>query len=79
MCGKTDRKIEFNSEDYLMMLASTGQPSFYPQAFLDEKDKKEEKKEDKKEGEKEDTAFKSDEDENEDDNNEKGVKIFNFH
>ena len=30
MCGKAVRKVEFNSDDYLMLLASTGQPSFYP-------------------------------------------------
>ena len=29
MCGKAERKVEFNSDDYLMLLASTGQPSFY--------------------------------------------------
>ena len=31
MCGKNQRKIMYNSEDYLMLLASTGQPSFYPE------------------------------------------------
>ena len=29
MCGEVTRKVEFNSDDYLMLLASTGQPSFY--------------------------------------------------
>ena len=29
MCGKSERKVEFNSDDYLMLLASTGQPPFY--------------------------------------------------
>ena len=29
MCGKVSRKVEFNSDNYLMLLASTGQPSFY--------------------------------------------------
>ena len=76
MCGKAERKIEFNSDDYLMMLASTGQPSFYPQTFSDDKDKE---KEDQKEDKKEDSAFKSDEDEKEDGDDEKGGKIFNFH
>ena len=37
MCGKSERKVEFNSDDYLMLLASTGQPSFYPQDITDEK------------------------------------------
>ena len=35
MCGKAERKVEFNSDDYLMLLASTGQPSFYPQDNFD--------------------------------------------
>ena len=76
MCGKAERKIEFNSDDYLMMLASTGQPSFCPQTFLDNlcKDKKD-KKEDEKGDKSDDNAFKSEEDESE----EKEGKIFNFH
>ena len=36
MCGKAERKVEFNSDDYLMLLASTGQPSFYPQETSDD-------------------------------------------
>ena len=44
MCGKNMRKILYNSEDYLMLLASTGQPSFYPESdaenkTIDEKEK----------------------------------------
>ena len=76
MCGKAERKIEFNSDDHLMMLASTGQPSFCPQTFLDNlcKDKKD-KKEDEKGDKSDDNAFKSEEDESE----EKEGKIFNFH
>jgi len=31
LCGKNKRKISYNSDDYLMLLASTGQPSFYPE------------------------------------------------
>ena len=76
MCGKTERKIEFNSEDYLMMLASTGQPSFYPQKFLDDKleeEKKKEKEENNEKNEiKDEHSFKSEDDEKEE-------KIFNFH
>ena len=78
MCGKTERKISYNSEDYLMLLASTGQPSFYPQES-DEKNKEkdkgknneknEDKKEDKKDGKKEN---KNDDNKNEiNDNNDK--------
>ena len=82
MCGKAERKIEFNSEDYLMMLASTGQPSFYPQTFLDSLCKDEDKKNDKEDNKDKnssksvDNAFKSDEDENEE---KEEKKIFNFH
>ena len=36
MCGKAERKVEFISDDYLMLLASTGQPSFYPQDISDD-------------------------------------------
>ena len=43
MCGKNQRKIMYNSEDYLMLLASTGQPSFYPE--IDEENKIDENKE----------------------------------
>ena len=44
MCEKNMRKILYNSEDYLMLLASTGQPSFYPESHaenktIDEKEK----------------------------------------
>ena len=76
MCGKTERKIEFNSEDYLMMLASTGQPSFYPQKFLDDKleeEKKKGKEENNEKNEiKDEHSFKSEDDEKEE-------KIFYFH
>ena len=47
MCGKSQRKIMYNSEDYLMLLASTGQPSFYPE-FDKEKNIKENKIEENK-------------------------------
>ena len=87
MCEKIGRKIEFNSDDYLMMLASTGQPSFYPQKSIDKPSKEEEEKgkdgkdniiKDKKK--EEDTAFRSDEDEDENEENEEDDnKIFNFH
>ena len=40
MCGKFERKVEPSSDDYLMLLASTGQPSFYPQDEHDKNNKK---------------------------------------
>ena len=88
MCGKIGRKIEFNSEDYLMMLASTGQPSFYPQTVLDNHPKEEDKKDKDKDKDKEhldhsgkeDIGFRSDEDDEENEENEDNKeKIFNFH
>ena len=83
MCGKSERKVEFNSDDYLMLLASTGQPSFYPQDITDEKansntiNEKENKDDDNKINDSE--SFKSNEDD--DDKEEKDVpeKIFDFH
>ena len=72
MCEKSNRKIEFNSEDYLMMLASTGQPSFYPQIFEEEEEKPNE--------EENDIDNKNGEDEKEkDDKENKESKIFDFH
>ena len=38
MCGKFERKVEFNSDDYLMLLASTGQPSFYSEESKNSED-----------------------------------------
>ena len=73
MCEKVGRKIEYNSEDYLMMLASTGQPSFYPQTFLDKLLDEEEQKE------KKDLNSKSDEEEQNEEHEENENKIFNFH
>ena len=83
MCGKSERKVEFNSDDYLMLLASTGQPSFYPQDITDEKEntnkinEKENKDDDNKINDS--GSFKSNEDD--DDKEEKDVaeKIFDFH
>ena len=43
MCGKNMRKVLYNSEDYLMLLSSTGQPSFYPEGD-EEKDIKDNNK-----------------------------------
>jgi 6-phosphofructokinase 1 len=44
LCGKNKRKISYNSDDYLMLLASTGQPSFYPEKVEEkEPDNKKEK------------------------------------
>ena len=84
MCGKSERKVEFNSDDYLMLLASTGQPSFYPQDITDEKansntiNEKENKDDDNKINDS--GSFKSNEDDD-DDKEEKDVpkKIFDFH
>ena len=39
MCGKVTRKVEFNSDDYLMLLASTGQPSFYHEENEEDEEK----------------------------------------
>ena len=84
MCGKAERKVEFNSDDYLMLLASTGQPSFYPQDIIDEKDKEKDKekeksdKEDKIEDINDSGSFKSNTDDNDGGNNEDN-KIFDFH
>jgi len=80
MCGKCERKIEFNSDDYLMLLASTGQPSFYP-GVNSENDKKEEDEKNKDKDKnsdknKDDSSNKSDDEEKEDNDDE---KIFNFH
>ena len=83
MCGKSERKVEFNSDDYLMLLASTGQPSFYPQDITVEKansntiNEKENKDDDNKINDS--GSFKSNEDD--DDKEEKDVpeKIFDFH
>ena len=74
MCGKAERKVEFNSDDYLMLLASTGQPSFYP-LNEDEENESEESKDNTDNSNTENS--KSDEDKKSD-SDEKG-KIFNFH
>ena len=84
MCGKSERKIEFNSDDYLMMLASTGQPSFYPQTFLD-KLHEEEKEKEKKENDNNDKDKDKDKDndkssvKSDDENEKKEGNIFSFH
>ena len=41
MCGINKRKVSYNSEDYLMLLSSTGQPSFYPENNEENKEIKE--------------------------------------
>ena len=95
MCGKCERKIEFNSDDYLMLLASTGQPSFYPQGDSQKDNKKEEKEQDKisdknsdrnsdknsdKNSEKNSEKNKDDSSlKSDDDDDDNGEKIFNFH
>ena len=48
MCGEVVRKVEYDSDDYLMLLASTGQPSFYPEEEEEEDKKEEDKKEEHK-------------------------------
>ena len=83
MCGKFERKVEFNSDDYLMLLASTGQPSFFqPESSEDEKKNK---KNEKKTGN-DDSSIPSNggddddnEEEEEEEDKEKEDKIFNFH
>ncbi len=77
MCGKSERKVEFNSDNYLMLLASTGQPSFYPlEGSEGEKTKNEEEKKNKTESET--SPFPSDE-EAEEGEEKKGESIFDFH
>ena len=82
MCGKSERKVEFNSDDYLMLLASTGQPSFYPQEVPDDHDEYDKigKKSDKDSNNENENlySFKSDVDEKEEEEENEG-KIFNFH
>ena len=71
MCGKYERKVEFNSDDYLMLLASTGQPSFYHEdSEEDKKDKDKIKLKNNSSGE--------EDDEEEEEEKEKG-SIFDFH
>ena len=82
MCGKAERKVEFNSDDYLMLLASTGQPSFYPQEIPDddEYDKLGKKSDKSSNGNdiENSSSFKSDADDNNIEE-EKEEKIFDFH
>ena len=79
MCGKAERKVEFNSDDYLMLLASTGQPSFYPQETSD--DEYDELKGKEKGGEKVQakTSIDSVNSESDDKEEKKEGKIFSFH
>ena len=70
MCGKAERKVEFNSDDYLMLLASTGQPSFYHEDNEEDKGKEEIKN-------KINTSMEEEEEEEEEEK-EKG-SIFDFH
>ncbi len=89
MCGKNQRKILYNSEDYLMLLASTGQPSFYPEENKNEikEDKKEQKNsgiKDDKEKEKENKLDKEKKKNSidlgeKDKNNSEKKNIFDFH
>ena len=68
MCGINKRKVSYNSEDYLMLLSSTGQPSFYPEnneeekKEIKEKEEIKENKEIKKEENKEKNEIKEKED-----------------
>ena len=86
LCGKNKRKISYNSDDYLMLLASTGQPSFYPETVekkkddIDDKGKKEEKKEIEKD--KNNIIIndiKKNIDENKENKDDEKEKIFDFH
>ena len=85
MCGKAERKVEFNSDDYLMLLASTGQPSFYPQDFNEDeydnlkskndKDNNRDNISDNKDNTSEDKSI----EDNNNEEDEKEEKIFDFH
>ena len=85
MCGKAERKVEFNSDDYLMLLASTGQPSFYPQDFNEDeydnlkskndKDNNRDTISDNKDNTSEDKSI----EDNNNEEDEKEEKIFDFH
>ena len=86
LCGKNKRKISYNSDDYLMLLASTGQPSFYPETVEKKKDDidDKEKKEEKKEIEKDKNNIiindiKKNIDENKENKDDEKKKIFDFH
>ena len=86
LCGKNKRKISYNSDDYLMLLASTGQPSFYPETVEKKKDDidDKEKKEEKKEIEKDKNNIiindiKKNIDENKESKDDGKKKIFDFH
>ena len=82
MCGKAERKVEFNSDDYLMLLASTGQPSFYPQEISDDDEYDKLRKKSDIESNTNDLenadSFKSDNIPS-DEEKEKEEKIFDFH
>ena len=81
MCGKYERKVEFNSDDYIMLLASTGQPSFYPVDNSDKKNEKNEKNEIKDLGKNKinNSPPLSAGEEEEEEEEEKEGKIFDFH
>ena len=69
-------KVEFISDDYLMLLASTGQPSFYPQDTTDDEyDNIKSKIDDNNNFDT--VSGKSETDDNNED--EKEGKIFDFH
>ena len=74
MCSKAERKVEFNSDDYLMLLASTGQPSFYHE---DNEEDSVEENENKINTNKINTSAEEEEEE-EEEKKEKG-SIFDFH
>ena len=82
------RQVELDSEDYLMMLASTGQPSFYHEESSEKdkmvkvkeekKDVKEEKEEVKKEKKNDNMIHSPCQSDEEDENDDDKEKIFNF-
>jgi 6-phosphofructokinase 1 len=81
MCGVSVRKVDFNSDDYLMLLASTGQPSFYPGDSPKENTIKEERNSINSNNSfnSKDNSDDKSKDSKEEESDEENKKIFNFH
>ena len=81
MCGKAERKVESNSDDYLMLLASTGQPSFYPQESGEDNKNLNEDENNRISNEESPAPSNGgdDDDDVEEEEEEKQKRIFNFH
>ena len=78
MCGQTVRKVEYSSDDYLMLLASTGQPSFCPKDE-DEEEEEDNKKDSKKDkNKKDDKKGKDEKNTKKDESTKKEEKILDF-